>query len=564
MVITPNSKVKLLKCPLKLDQNNEMTFTNATAQFNYFNSLTKLEYDNLTYIRKDGVLRIETDDDNTTSGVVTYEDLLGYNFCMYQNTHFKDKWFYAYITEVNWINPSLTELKIETAYFQTWQFDLVFKDSFIEREHVNDDTLGKHTIAENLETGEYINASSTELYNGNSTYICVGVTEVLEDIVDALSYNPRNSQYNGIYSGIKYLLCESPLAATNLIRAYDGLGKGDGIYTIFLIPTNFVGTITFTTVNITIDSDHTITTSLQSITNTDNAYLLNTLTSITAPTTIDGYTPKNNKSRTYPFCYFYVTNNIGNDVIYHYEDFVSNSASFKVYGSIAQGCSIKAIPLNYKKLADSSTPTQTLKSFNYGVVGAKLPLCSWTNDPYTNWLTQNGVNIAGTTYNQQEISSAVSVGSILLGAGLLASGIGTMVGAGLIAGGIGGVFNSMQQNYQHDMIPQQAKGSIASGDIQYSSGCCVMQLFKVTIRNEYIKACDDYFTMFGYKVNRLGTPHIHARTYFDYIKTIDGNFEGNIPEHDLNEIKKMFDNGIRFWHDTTKFLDFSVTNSIIT
>ena len=38
-------------------------------------------------------------------------------------------------------------------------------------------------------------------------------------------------------------------------------------------------------------------------------------------------------------------------------------------------------------------------------------------------------------------------------------------------------------------------------------------------RDEYLKCCDDYFSMFGYKVNRLGTPHLHVRTYYDYCKT---------------------------------------------
>ena len=145
MVITPDSKVKLIKNPLKLDNNNELMFANATSQYNYFTSLPKLEFDSLTYVRKDGVLRIETDDN------LTYEDLLEYNFCMYQNTHFDNKWFYAFITDITWVNPSLVDIKIETAYFQTWQFDLVYKDSFIEREHVNDDTIGLHTLDENLD-----------------------------------------------------------------------------------------------------------------------------------------------------------------------------------------------------------------------------------------------------------------------------------------------------------------------------------------------------------------------------------------------------------------------------
>lgn len=51
----------------------------------------------------------------------------------------------------------MTEIKIETDVFQTWQFDFTYLKSFVERKHVTDDTRGKHTILENLEFGEYVN-----------------------------------------------------------------------------------------------------------------------------------------------------------------------------------------------------------------------------------------------------------------------------------------------------------------------------------------------------------------------------------------------------------------------
>ena len=69
MVITPNSKIILIKSPLKLDNYNQITFGNATAQYNYFHGLTHLEYDNCTYQRKDDVIRYATDSN------LTYEDL---------------------------------------------------------------------------------------------------------------------------------------------------------------------------------------------------------------------------------------------------------------------------------------------------------------------------------------------------------------------------------------------------------------------------------------------------------------------------------------------------------
>ena len=57
MAITPQTNLKLLKCNLNLDNNNQINFSTATAQYNYFNSLPKLSVDNFTYQRKDNVIR---------------------------------------------------------------------------------------------------------------------------------------------------------------------------------------------------------------------------------------------------------------------------------------------------------------------------------------------------------------------------------------------------------------------------------------------------------------------------------------------------------------------------
>ena len=149
MVVTPDSSIRLLKCPIKLDDHNQITFANLTAQTTYFLSLPYLYDNNLTYIRKDGVIRVGTNSE------IQYEDLLHYNYVMYKNTHYEDKWFYAYVTSIEYKNDGCTEITIETDVYQTWMFDASFGTCFIEREHVNDDTLGKHTIPENIEHGEY-------------------------------------------------------------------------------------------------------------------------------------------------------------------------------------------------------------------------------------------------------------------------------------------------------------------------------------------------------------------------------------------------------------------------
>ena len=131
MTITPQTDIFILKSPLTLSNKHQITFANKQAQFEYFYSLPKLELDSSSYQRKNEVIRYPAHIDS----------IIQYNYCMYQNENYSDKWFYAFITGMRYINDGLTEISITLDVFQTWQFDLIYKQSFVEREmiNVNDD-----------------------------------------------------------------------------------------------------------------------------------------------------------------------------------------------------------------------------------------------------------------------------------------------------------------------------------------------------------------------------------------------------------------------------------------
>ena len=132
MTITPNTEIFLLKSPLTLSNKHQITFSSKQAQFEYFYSLPKLEVDSSSYQRKNEIIRYPAHIDT----------IINYNYCMYQNENYLDKWFYAFITGMRYINDGMTEISITTDVFQTWQFDLIYKQSFVEREMINtlDDT----------------------------------------------------------------------------------------------------------------------------------------------------------------------------------------------------------------------------------------------------------------------------------------------------------------------------------------------------------------------------------------------------------------------------------------
>lgn len=541
-----NSIIILCK-NIKLDKNYQNVLSYTESQMYtlcYQNRITMGT--NFSFIREE---------ENAINVQFTYEECLKSNYIAFQNPRYSNKWFFAFVDSVTYISDKTTKINFTIDIYATWFDYWSPKSCFVVREHVNDDTVGANLIPEGLETGEYINENTSNLYSANNTYICVGLSEVIDEI----PLNVINSRYGGIYSGIKYILCDSAQAASNLIKIYDNEDKADAINCIFLIPQNLVGTVTFTTVTV-----GNTTTSIAVVPYTDSATLLDTSSNITPPSAFDNYIPENKKLLTFPYCYFYVSNNIGQDVVFHYEDFINNTAVFKTYGSVTPGCSIKCVPINYKKLADGTSSTY---SFNSGVVGAKLPMCSWVTDPYINWLTQNGVNIAGVTLNQQEASNIVGIGSMLLGAGLMATGVGTMAGAGLMIGGATAMYNSMQSNYQKDLTPLQARGSTSSGDIQYSTGMCVIQLFRVSIRKEFAKCIDDFFTRYGYKINRLKLPNQTGRTYFNYVEIGKGEIIGypnnkGCPSEAMEEINNIYRNGVTIWHSHDRIGNYT-QNTIV-
>lgn len=542
MVVTPDTDIRIIKCPLKLDESNQLTFNNATDQYNYFTSLPYLVEAELTYQRKDGVIRFRTGENN-----IQFEDLLQYNYVMYRNTSYDTKWFYAYVTNIKYVNDGMSEMTIETDVFQTWQFEIQYVNSFIEREHVSDDTVGAHTIPEGLETGDYVCNTVGNLATNLKTCYVAAMTTV---IPDGLTVNTFHTRYGGVFCGGCMLVFQDWLSACNFTRAYDLVNKPEAITAMFMLPQSLVGSVSWTTCGMT-EGSHTINFSCAVVPYTDSETVLAN-TSVTLQTSLNGYSPKNNKMLTFPYNYFYVSNTVGADVEFHYEDFVNNAPSFKTVGVPTIGGSIRTVPINYKKLGDTGT---SYNHFNAGIPGPKYPVCGWTNDAFTNWLTEQSVN--------NTLGLWGGVAGIGVGAALAISGVGTAAGIGLIGGGIGSIINTMKGYYEHSQIPPQTKGNTNTGDVAFGSGSFEQPYYKMSVRYEYAKMIDDYFSMYGYKVNRLATPNIHKRAHWDYIKTIDINLEGNIPEGDLAKIRDLFNNGITFWHNTSTFLNYSSSNSIL-
>lgn len=523
MIVVPDSDIILIKSPLKLDNYNQITFNNATSQYNYFIGLPHLEYDGCTYQRKDGVIRYATGDN------LRFEDLLEYNYCMYKNDSYKDKWFYAFVTDIKYINDGMSEVTIETDVFGTWQFDLIYMNSFIEREHVSNDTIGANTLHEDLETGEYIIQNHIKHNPLINTQVVLGSTRTPGELIKMYG-----GVYNGIFSGITYfgpygnetrpLTGNDVNSLQSVIQTIENQYP-DSIKTIFIAPANLC------------QGTGLITNSSQPV---------ETRETITPISTIDGYTPKNNKLLTFPYVGINMSNGQGSSNVYKQELFTKDSNGklrFQIESCLTPGCSIRCYPIYYKGEALPYEEAITL---------GKYPELNWTTDTYTNWLTQNGVN------------NAVEIGEGLIkiaGASTIAGP--SKLGGAVALSGAKDILGTMTQIYQHSFSPITSKGNINCGDVVTANNCNTFHWYLMTIKREYAEIIDRYFDLYGYRVNRLGNINIHKRLNWDYIKCIDVNIEGNVPEKDLDKIRSLFNNGCTFWHNTNTFLDYSQTNSIL-
>lgn len=565
-VITPTTDVYLLKVPLEINDNNQLTFSNATAQHNYFNSLPKLEVHDFTYQRKDGVIRFAGE----------FDELINYNYVMYRNDAFSNKWFYAYITNMEWKSPGCTDISIKTDVWQSWMFEVSFKPVLIDREHTNNDTVGLHTLPEGLELGEMIANGSTVNFGGvggigMSDYCCVVEVSQVENTGESatLSYSWESGSHDttpslgSTYRGTTPLVlgmipdvANSPEAITEI---YDFAGLGDSIVNVYMLPKSLIPSYHRITITATRGSETKSFTGSVVPASSTGVINLGT-TNFTRPSSLNGFTPKNGKMFTYPFCYFNISNNAGTSLPYHYEDF-SNGVSFKTEGTFGASGNIKTIPLNYKNVSSNDN------AIDFSITGAKYPICSWRSDAYTNWLTQNAVNM-DVAWKRELLGGAVDIGSSAA-RGFVGGGIvGGLAGAGLgtVTGGASLISLAKDQHLaktQANMVSDQVRGNLNAGDFLWSKYRSPFTYMPMCIKPEYARCIDEFFSQYGYKCNRVKTPNITGRRNWNYVKTIGCYIDGDIPQTDMEELKVLFDRGITFWHNPATFADYSQNNDII-
>lgn len=490
----PNTRVRLLNnIDITIENDNTYSFGSLSSQLIFFSSRAKYSYDDLTYVRKERYIKVERN----------IEDLFDVSYLMFQNTNFGDKWFYAFITDMQYLNDETTKVFFEVDELQTWYFDIDIKDCLIEREHVEDDTIGLHRIDEGLTTGEYVIRATDTFSQLNA-----------QSIVVASTYDPDSGGstvigevYTGIFGGTAYFAFDRDLTGITELKLFLNAtvvaNKTTAVTSIFMMPTSMLPPYSNGD-KITIASAITI----------DKSYVKNI-------TDINGYVPKNKKLFIYPYNFLYVSNNNGSVAEFRYE--LSDTTTMEYYAvcNVSPNPVVTLVPKQYKG---------AFANFDEILRLADYPQCSWAVDSFTQYLAS------------AVVGTPLSVASGMLGAGLAGS-------ANPVTGGIAPAVQGLTDGVKALRQADHVRGAV-SGGINTAIGIQTFGFYPKTITAEYAKIIDSHFDRYGYRVDELKTPNLTSRTYWNFIKMKEANIFGDVPNDSLKKIISIFKNGITFWHDS--------------
>lgn len=538
--------------PLDNRYLNTLFFESRGLQNVYFQGKIQMQMSGCTYQRQTSAIRAS----------LPIESLMNCNYLFFENPEFEKRRFYAFITNVLYINNDCTEVQFEIDLMQTYFLDCTMRQCFIERAHASKDEIGDNLVPENLETGEYIIRDEKHTLAIEPLVICVAAT------VDENGEPVSGASYSLVYSGVKINVFDSPDEVNAFLTKLTEANQADAVVNIFMMP-------------------HTLSVGANQYPKTNEFHVEKPYSDI------NGYVPKNKKLFIYPYNVMYCTNGEGQAANYRYEDFSESICTILVIGSMCTTPQCILFPQNYKGSPRNFDEKLTLDGWAQ---------CAWNIDSYKAWLAQNAnvIDWQNTSGEMQLRNAGFYAGratdktmlSVLSGlAGVIAGGAQSAyykmpqqnwtTSVGQVGGLAGSVYDALNRPVQntidiqsvqnqidgimavrqdHSTKPPQANGGGASTVMQ-GLGLKTFWMYRKQIKRQFAERIDRYFTMYGYAQNRLATPNPYARGRFTYLKTVGCNLQGNAPVWAISGLNKIMDNGITFWKDYVGVGNYTADNS---
>lgn len=521
----PSSSVFIGTVPWNPDYRHVRLFASRQEQETYMlgkcpNELRRSDY---TYQRVDNSIVVP----------FNAEQLYGYNYCMFKNANYGSKWFYAFIVNTEYVNPESTRLTLATDIMQTWFLDCEVHACYVEREHVNDDSIGAHVKDEGMSTGEMV--CTYEDYDESPLYTCVSCA--VEPSADGTYVNNGGDVYEGVTCGTALTVFDAVPGQQlgefrNFMQALADNGQQDAIAAIYMVPGYVLPGLSSKDDGwgAWVKGDN------EPARSDEVSYELGF-------TTLDGYTPKNNKLYCYPFEYGEMTNLTGGNQQFALE-FWSNKGtmSFRRTGGVDRSAGMVYVPLGYNGLDVNWEAAVNMPPY---------PTCSWVYQTYQNEWGQSQVYIDKYNLRYNSLTDPpTAVTGMNMAANMLSAAWNRDVG-GLITSAAEGIdsLRTIQEDLQRrQRQPNTERGGTNSSVTLANVGGYKLGIRKWTVRREIAEQIDSFFSMYGYNVSTIKVPNLTGRESWNYVKTQGANIVGKVPAPALRDINALFDRGITFWH----------------
>lgn len=547
MSTIPNTTLCVGVVPWNNDLKNVQSYSNRAEQISAIQGLLTHKYEHINIIRRDSDLILK--------GV--NEDLTQCNYLMYQNADISNKWYFAFIDNLQYNSLNSVIISHTIDVWQTYQFDITYYKNLILRAHVakSADTVGswlapepisvapeferKHNVFNDLSwTPQYV-LHSTSVYNpntkkyeykGNGTGaslsaeygIFVDNDEDVQTVVknygklsaaEALKSNDDDKYSNWIsdlLTGQTIDKAVKLISTTSISQLQDHRNELIGLYAIPAWVHD--GANKYATNNI---KKKSVTTTL--------------------PTTTlaCGYAPRNKKMLS-SLCKAYL---------------FYNENGFK-------------LPLK-PELFTSDTPVFTVKATELSTNGFLLQIDSYADyTAKTNKISYNCENRLGYDANtglDKVLNTLTSAVGVVNAVGSVAS----QAFAGNVGGAVQGASGAVQQSINMiDALGQRGVNIGTSGDIMSITEKRAMPVFAdVSPTEAQCRYIDDYLDVYGYSINEIGkiSTYMKTRTNWNYIQVANCNIKVSAPNDDFNKLKQMFESGVTIWHKN--FGDYDQNNN---
>lgn len=589
------------------------------------------------------------------------DDLIeqGINYCFWCNKDYSSKYYYAFVTSLEYVNPNTTIIYYELDNIQTYMFDLKFQTSYFERKHYD---LGDRDSEGNLTS--FTCPLDDEGLNYGNIYKTIkreNLTQIpdVSFVMLASTSGQGFNRYAKVELNLNYMI----------LPVYVGRGYYQDFklnekeimtleqaINLFRNNSNYVGTLVSITLlpflpisNISYEYKGTIG---------KDAYINIISTDLTIMSSGDGVWkylcfmderyeygslkesgktlanfPKFSEQKLYmsPYSFNVLSTDRGNELIVKNEYLNEESINVSVFGTIATQNKQMFIVNNYNGYngnnlmdngivdeSNSSLPIiddytasyiqSNKNSIQVARSNALATMNASVNSAMNNFASNNIANQvqkkqAQNTYDSASYSNLVNLGSGLAqGAVTIAAGAFSTNAGGNVASGVNTILqsgtdylvnenatkitlaNALLSNYASQESALNTKASalftantdyqntIATLNAKYEDAQAIadtsrslgndyifnvanghdgLYLYKKTIRDEYVLKLTNYFKMYGYISNEMGsvTEAINSREQYNYVKLVQLNVTGNLPQDKIMAIQEIFINGITFFHE---------------